>query len=128
MLNRQAVRGFLAGAISTVLLLSCVDSHAERRCGYYSSSAPDDLLLMDKDDSWKIKSPKQQDGRDALGLGHLPAVNDPRYMFWHVDTQVGCACLNVETHAKTSTITKVYSGSGVSWKQCEADRALPKPD
>jgi hypothetical protein len=128
MRNRLAFRAFLDTAIGTALLLSCVIAHAEHRCGYYISSAPDDLLLMDKDDSWQIKSPKQLGGRDALGLERLPSINDPRYMFRHADTQVGCACLNVETDVKTSTITMVHSGNGVPWKRCESDKAIPKPD
>lgn len=128
MLSRRSAGGVFSAAIGAILLLPCMSAHAEQRCGYYISSAPDDLELIDKDATWTIKTPNQQAGNDAGGLERLPSVTDGRYMFKQFDTRVGCACLNVETDVKTSRITRVESGHGIPWKRCESDKALPKPD
>ncbi|WP_175926299.1 DUF4087 domain-containing protein [Burkholderia cepacia] len=127
-MNRHSGGTIIGTVIGALLLLSCATVHAEQRCGYYISSAPNDLELIDKDATWTIKTPNQQSGKDADGLGNLPSVSDRRYMFRHFDTRIGCACLNVETDAKTARITRVDSGKGISWKRCESDKTLPKPD
>ncbi len=101
---------------------------AERRCGWYSSPTPGNLILTDRDGEWWI----QMQGRpDAKGIDNLPAFDDRQF----VETNVpgagygyGCACMTVVTSARQQRITRVIAGDILPLARCRNDGSLPDPD
>ena len=101
---------------------------AERRCGWYQNPTPGNLMLTDRDGTWWITSQMEANGPDAAGSDKAPNFDPKQY----VRTQMngygyGCACLTVETDAKSKRIIKVISGDTVPMAQCKRDKSLPSP-
>lgn len=103
---------------------------AEVRCGWYQAPTPGNLWLTDRRATWSITSQGQALGPDAAGAERAPAFDLHQF----VETNVpgtgygyGCACLKVETDAKSRRIVRVHSGRSVPLSQCRSDKSLPAP-
>ncbi|UXN58500.1 DUF4087 domain-containing protein [Phyllobacterium zundukense] len=110
------------------MILPAAVYSAERRCGWYSSPTPGNLILTDGDGEWWI----QTQGRpDPKGIDNLPAFDDRQF----VETNVpgagygyGCACMTVVTSARQQRITRVIAGDILPLARCRNDGSLPDPD
>jgi hypothetical protein len=111
----------------TVLSLPAA-ADAERRCGWYSSPTPGNLLLTDKDGDWWIQMQGQPDPK---GIDKLPAFNERQFVETNVPGSghgYGCACMTVMTNAKQQRITRVIAGDILPLARCRNDRSLPNPE
>jgi hypothetical protein len=102
---------------------------AEQRCGWYGNPAPGDMLLTDRHGDWWITGGGE--GADANGLNRAPQMSDRGFIEAGVPGSgrgYNCACLTVETNARTRRITRVISGKIVPLAQCRNDKSLPRPD
>ncbi|MER8873334.1 DUF4087 domain-containing protein [Mesorhizobium sp. M0814] len=110
----------------TIMSLSAA-AYAERRCGWYSSPTPGNLVLTDSDGDWWI----QMQGRpDPKGIDNVPAFDERQFVETNVPGSghgYGCACMNVVTNAKQQKITRVISGQVLPLLRCRNDRSLPNP-
>ncbi|EHK53953.1 DUF4087 domain-containing protein [Allomesorhizobium alhagi] len=100
---------------------------AERRCGWYSSPTPGNLLLTDRHGDWWI----QMQGRpDPKGIDNVPAFDDRQFVEANVPGSgygYGCACMTVETNARQQRITRVIAADILPLARCRNDRSLPDP-
>ncbi|WP_054310951.1 DUF4087 domain-containing protein [Mesorhizobium sp. 1M-11] len=122
------MRLFLTISLGVIAWAVSADA-AERRCGWYGNPTPGDLLLTDRQGDWWITGGGED--RDAKGIENTPQMDETRF----VETNVpgagrgyNCACLTVETNAKTHRVLRVFAGEIVPLARCRADKALPSPD
>jgi hypothetical protein len=102
---------------------------AERRCGWYAKPVPGDLLLTDRHGDWWITGGGE--GADAKGVDNVPQMDDKQFVETNVPGSghgYGCACMTVETNAKTQRVTRVISGQILPLARCRNDKSLPSPD
>ena len=120
----------LVGMIPVCLLiLSLPATAAERRCGWYANPTPGDLLLTDRHGDWWITGGGE--GSDARGIDNAPQFKDSQFVETNVPGSgrgYGCACMTVETNARTQRITRVISGEILPLARCRNDRSLPSPE
>jgi hypothetical protein len=119
----------LAGAGLFLIAFSLPAAAAERRCGWYANPAPGDLLLTDRQGDWWITG--GGDGADARGIDNVPQYNERQFVETNVSGSghgYGCACMTVETDARTRRVTRIFAGDILPLARCRADKALPRPD
>jgi hypothetical protein len=116
-------------AVAAVILLGLAPAGfaVEQRCGWLGNPTPGDLLLTDRQAVWSITSQGEAAGKDAAGQGNVPAFDDKQYVDYGNGHGYGCACLSVETDAKSERITRVLSGRILPLAKCKADKDLPAP-
>jgi hypothetical protein len=123
-----SMRPFLGIVCLCLIGWSLPAAAAEKRCGWYGNPAPGDMLLTDRDGDWWITGGGE--GADAKGLDNVPQMSDRGFIATGVPGSgrgFNCACLTVETNARTQRITRVISGQILPLTQCRNDRSLPSP-
>lgn len=132
MTGTGAVARQAAGLVMVVAMMAMAGpAHAaENRCGWYQMPTPGNLWLTDRFATWSITSQGEAVGPDAKGLDKLPQVNQRQW----VETNVpgtgygyGCACMRVDTDARSKRVLRVYSGKTLPLSQCRSDKTLPSP-
>lgn len=111
-----------------VLAWSMPTNAAERRCGWYGNPTPGDMLLTDRQGDWWITGGGE--GKDAKGIGNAPQMDETRFVETNVPGSgrgYNCACLTVETNAKTHRVLRIFAGEIVPLARCRADKALSSP-
>lgn len=121
------MRPLFAICFGLVIMSLPAAAHAERRCGWYSSPTPGNLVLTDSDGDWWI----QMQGRsDPKAIDNVPAFDKRQFVETNVPGSghgYGCACMTVVTNAKQQKITRVISGEILPLVRCPNDRSLPSP-
>jgi hypothetical protein len=127
-IEEVSMRPFLGIICLCLIGWSLPAAAAEKRCGWYGNPAPGDMLLTDRDGDWWITGGGE--GADAKGLDNVPQMSDRGFIATGVPGSgrgFNCACLTVETNARTQRITRVISGQILPLAQCRNDRSLPSP-
>lgn len=118
----------LFAACFCLVIMAQSASAAERRCGWYASPTPGNLLLTDRDGEWWI----QMQGRpDPQGIDNLPAFDGRQFVETNVPGSgygYGCACMTVVTNPRQQSISRVIAGDILPLARCRNDRSLPDPD
>lgn len=121
------MRPLFATCFSLAIMSLPAAADGERRCGWYSSPTPGNLMLTDRDAVWWI----QMQGRpDPKGIENAPAFDERQFVETNVPGSgygYGCACMTVETNAKQQRITRIIAGDILPLARCRNDRSLPEP-
>lgn len=116
-------------SLAVVAIIGAAPAAAsERICGWYANPTPGDLLITDRRGDWWITGGGA--GADAKGIDKAPQLDDKQFVETNVPGSghgYGCACMTVETNAKTRRITRVIAGETLPLARCRADKSLPKP-
>jgi hypothetical protein len=94
----------------------------ENRCGWIANPTPANWNLFDREGRWSIG---EQGGHQAQGLRTVPDMDRSEWVITNVGSYgYGCACMTVDTDARTKRITRVHSTRQKKLAICRADRKL----
>jgi hypothetical protein len=98
---------------------------AERRCGWYSSPTPGNLILTDRDGERWI----QMQGRpDPKGIDNAPAFDDRQFVKTNVPGGLRLR-MRLRDRLDQRQVTKDHQSDlgRIPLAQCRNDRSLPNP-
>ena len=124
-------RNFLIlAAIASSPLTSLVwsinsEARAETRCGWLANPTPGNWWLTDRDRTWTIAT--QGSSRRAQNMELIPDISAKSKQYVKVNGNYGyaCACMDVVTNPKQSSITLIKSFEQLNLALCRNDQSLP---
>ncbi len=96
----------------------------ERRCGWLINPTPANWWLTDRDGQWILGT---QGADQAPGMDEMPDMSTAGWVETNGHYGYGCACMTITTDGE-GRVTRIADAQPKPLKQCQADRALPKPE
>ena len=95
----------------------------EKRCGWIDNPTPGNWWLTDSQGEWLLGA---QGGYQAPGMDNMPDLSEKGWVRTYGYYGYGCACLTVETDARTKRVTRLIAASQLPLRKCRADKALER--
>jgi hypothetical protein len=95
-----------------------------RRCGWLSNPTPANWWLTDAEDQWILGT---QGADQAPGMDEMPDMSTAGWVETNGHYGYGCACMTITADAE-GRVTRIADAKPKPLKQCQADKALPKPE
>ena len=96
----------------------------ERRCGWLSNPTPGNWWLLDGQGEWILAT---QGSEPPPGMEDMPDMSTAGWVETNGHYGYGCACMTIASDPATRRVTRVSDAKPQPLKQCQADRALPRP-
>jgi hypothetical protein len=96
-----------------------------RRCGWLHNPTPGNWWLDDRDGQWVLAS---QGGRQADGMEEMEDMSVAGWKETNGYYGYGCACMTITADPVSGDVIRFTSAKGKPLRQCERDKALPKPE
>ena len=114
-----AVIGVAIATLAPTPVVPVIDAAAVTRCGWFVNPTPGNAWLNDAAGEWMIGV---QGGFQADG--NWPDFSDARWVKTNGNYGYGCACMKVNSNARTKRITKIFSAYSRPLSACRNDPAL----
>jgi hypothetical protein len=114
-----AVIGVGMAALAPSPALPVVEAAAVTRCGWFVNPTPGNAWLIDAAGEWIIGA----QGR-FQAEGEWPEFIDSRWVATNGNYGYGCACMKVDSNARSKRITRIYSANSRPLSSCRNDRAI----
>jgi hypothetical protein len=99
--------------------------NVERRCGWLANLTPGAWRLIDRDKSWILAEPGDDNEGVTNLVDRIPAFDASQFVSTGEYTGYGCACLKTITDRSSERITAITSSQRLPLSTCSADNLLP---
>jgi hypothetical protein len=108
-------------------MVRCPDpvGNLERRCGWLANLTPGAWRLVDRDRSWILAEPGDDNEGVTTLLDRIPAFDPAQFVSTGEYSGYGCACLQAITDHRSGRITAITSSQRLPLSTCKADKSLP---
>lgn len=115
----------LAGVITVSMITWSGTLHsAERRCGWFESSGPDNAILTDRDGAWEVASQGSYQAQ-----GEWPEFNSSQWVrSGRGNYGYGCACVTADTDRQARRINNLTKATARPLSACRTDKTLREPE
>ena len=104
--------------------VAAVSAEGVRRCGWLSNPTPANWWLTDSQGQWILGT---QGADQAPGMEEMPDMSTAGWVETNGHYGYGCACMTIAFDQASRRVTRVSDAKPQPLKQCQRDRALPRP-
>lgn len=113
-----------APAASKAPAAAAAAEQGARRCGWLSNPTPGNWWLTDRDGEWILAA---QGGEQAPGMDEMPDMSTAGWVETNGHYGYGCACVTIAHDPATRRVTRISNAEPRPLRQCQSDKALPRP-